>query len=109
VNKDRVDNGSILTVTGFGKNGEIEAKTATGLRRVLPSGFQHWTHAAVLTTFAAQGKSKRQVFVSMPRSTFGAVNPLPVRDHLQSLEAIIICGRFDGSTRCAVDAYAHRQ
>lgn len=68
----RIDNGAVLTVTGF-KDG-IQVKTKTGAVRTLDADIGHIAHAYVRTTFAVQGRGEPNVLVAMPKATFGAVN-----------------------------------
>jgi conjugative relaxase-like TrwC/TraI family protein len=65
-----LNNGGTYRVDGFDKEGNVMLGNGW---KVSPD-YQHWQHAYALTSYAAQGKSVENVFVSMPVSTFPAVN-----------------------------------
>jgi conjugative relaxase-like TrwC/TraI family protein len=66
----KIDNGSYLTVTGFGKDG-IEVVTAIGNKRTITS--RHINHGYVATSMGGQGKTVDQVFAAMGSESLPAV------------------------------------
>jgi conjugative relaxase-like TrwC/TraI family protein len=69
----RIDNGSVMTVTGFTSNGDIRVKTANGSDRILAADVGHLTHGYVVTSHAAQGKTVDRVLIDMTAANFPAV------------------------------------
>ncbi|MEM7621282.1 MAG: MobF family relaxase [Pseudomonadota bacterium] len=77
VNKQRLDNGKLLTIKRFNKDGSITAqhgiqKGAKEYR--LPKGFSNLDHAYCLTSHSSQGKTVDQVFIAQPADTFPATS-----------------------------------
>lgn len=67
----RLNNGSLHTVHGFTKSGDIKLK---GGKR-LPAGWQHIDHGITVTSHASQGKTFDRVFVAQSSLSFGASSP----------------------------------
>ncbi|MEQ8627085.1 MobF family relaxase [Ekhidna sp.] len=73
----RMDNGKILEVSGFDKDGTIKAKNAytkTENEFKMDKEFGNFDHAYCITSYSAQGKTVDKVFVSQPAETFPASN-----------------------------------
>lgn len=73
----RLNNGKILEVQGFEKDGSIHAKNAhskTDNSFKLDSQFGNLDYAYCLTSYASQGKTVDRVFISQPSQTFLASN-----------------------------------
>jgi conjugative relaxase-like TrwC/TraI family protein len=69
----RLDNGTLLTLTGFTKEGNLKVKTVTGTERVLSSDAGHLSLAYYSTSHAAQGRTTDRVLIFMPEASFPAV------------------------------------
>lgn len=74
VDGKRIDNGTMLTVTGFGDKGRILAQTASGQARVLPPDVAHISHGYVSTSHSSQGKTVDRVLIAMGGESLGAMN-----------------------------------
>ena len=73
----RLDNGKILEVTGFEKDGKIKATNAqlkTDNEFLLDKDHGNFDHAYCITSYASQGKTVDRVFIAQPSSTFPASN-----------------------------------
>lgn len=76
-NKTRLDNGNLLTVTGFDRKGYIKAiptGNPKGKEILLDKEFGNINHGYVLTSYASQGKTVDKVFIAQPSATFPASN-----------------------------------
>jgi conjugative relaxase-like TrwC/TraI family protein len=67
-NSLRLDNGTLLTVTGFTTDGDIRVKGGG----VLSRSYAHLTHGYVVTSHASQGKTVDRVFVVQGAESFRA-------------------------------------
>lgn len=76
----RLDNGQVLLVKGFTKQGEIIASTSSSGKRanfkeyLLSPYHENYDHAYCQTSYAAQGKTVDQVFIHQPVATFPATS-----------------------------------
>src|SRR5437660_364972 len=68
VGKHRLSNGSLLTVQGFTKRGDIIVNHAW----VIDRDFGHLTHGYVVTSHASQGLTVDKVFIGMSSESFPA-------------------------------------
>ncbi len=68
--KHRLSNGSLLTVQGFTKRGDIIVDHGW----VIDRDFGHLTHGYVVTSHASQGVTVDKVFVGMSSESFPATN-----------------------------------
>ena len=80
-NKERLDNGMMLEVTGLTKDGHIRARTASTSKKsknlkqyLIPHSHENWDYAYCQTSYAAQGKTVDRVFIHQPAATFPATN-----------------------------------
>ncbi len=69
----RVDNGTMLTVSGFTDDG-IKVRTVSGAERILPEGVGHLAHGYVSTSHASQGRTVDIVLVDMTAQNLPAVS-----------------------------------
>jgi conjugative relaxase-like TrwC/TraI family protein len=68
--KHRLNNGSLFTVEGFTKRGDIVVDRGW----VIDRDFGHLTHGYVVTSHASQGVTVDKVFVAMSSQSFPATN-----------------------------------
>jgi conjugative relaxase-like TrwC/TraI family protein len=68
--KHRLDNGTLLTVQGFTKRGDIIVNHGW----VIDKGFGQLTHGFCVTSYASQGATVDKVFVGMSSESFPATN-----------------------------------
>ena len=68
--KHRLSNGSLLTVQGFTKRGDIIVNHGW----VIDRDFGHLTHGYAITTHASQGVTVDKVFIGMSSESFPATN-----------------------------------
>jgi predicted ATPase len=68
--KHRLDNGSLLTVEGFTKRGDIVVDHGW----VIDRDFGHLTYGYCITSHASQGVTVDKVFIGMSSESFGATN-----------------------------------
>lgn len=68
----RIDNGSVLTLTGWTEGGNLRVKTATGVERVLSADVGHIRPGYVATSHAAQGRTVDRVLVSIGEESLAA-------------------------------------
>ncbi len=76
-NKERLNNGTVLTVKRIDKKGRIQAvKTSKSKSRkvTLPPSFGNLDYAYCSTSYSAQGKTVDQVLINQPSTTFPASN-----------------------------------
>ncbi len=74
-NKKRLDNGDIFEVVTLAKDGSIKLQNKISKAICeINKNFGHLTHAHVITSHAAQGKTVDHVLISQPASTFTATN-----------------------------------
>jgi conjugative relaxase-like TrwC/TraI family protein len=66
----RLNNGDIVTVEGFDKEGNIRI----GNGKVLPKGFGHFSFGYVDTSYASQGKTVDRVFIATGDESLRAAN-----------------------------------
>jgi conjugative relaxase-like TrwC/TraI family protein len=66
----KLDNGSMYTVEGFTKAGDIRLSNGW----VLDKSFGHIAHGYTMTSFAAQGRTVDRVLISMGRESLPAIN-----------------------------------
>jgi conjugative relaxase-like TrwC/TraI family protein len=66
--KHRLNNGSLYTVKRFSAGGDIVTNTGA----VISKDFGHLTQGHVVTAYAAQGKSVKQVFIGVSRESHPA-------------------------------------
>jgi conjugative relaxase-like TrwC/TraI family protein len=66
----RLNNGDIVTVEGFTKEGDIRLEKG----RVLPKGFGHISLGYVDTSYASQGKTVDRVFIAVGDQSLPATN-----------------------------------
>lgn len=72
--KKRLNNGQMLEVTGVSKTGAIKLRNAAGGIYELDARFGHLAHAHCITSYASQGKTVDEVFISQPAATFPATD-----------------------------------
>jgi conjugative relaxase-like TrwC/TraI family protein len=73
--KERFDNGTLLEVVSVSKNGEFKVrKQNSRTEYTLAKNFGHIAHAHCITSYASQGKTVDQVFISQPAETFAATD-----------------------------------
>ena len=73
----RLDNGKVLKVVGFRKDGSIVAESDTPKRRIkflIASDFGNFDYAYCITSYASQGKTVDRVLIYQPAATFAASN-----------------------------------
>ena len=68
--KHRLDNGSLMTVEGFTKRGDVIVDHGW----VIDRDFGHLTHGYVLTSHASQGDTVEKVFVAISSQSLPATN-----------------------------------
>lgn len=68
--KHRIDNGSMYTVAGFTKDGDIELNNGW----VVGKDFGHLAHGYVTTSHASQGKTVDAVLIAMGHESAPAIN-----------------------------------
>lgn len=68
--KHRLDNGSLYTVAGFTKEGDVALTNGW----VLGKEFGHLAHGYVTTSYASQGKTVDRVLIAMGHESLPAVN-----------------------------------
>ncbi|MEQ9263553.1 MAG: MobF family relaxase [Owenweeksia sp.] len=84
-NRSRLDNGQMLEIIGFVKDGTIRARTARGVpgaknkRQLykeyrLAKDFENFDHAYCQTSYASQGKTVDRVLIHQPAATFPATS-----------------------------------
>ena len=76
-NGKRLDNGKVLKITGFRKDGSIKAVSDTPKRRIkylVASDFGNFDYAYCITSYASQGKTVDRVLIYQPAATFAASN-----------------------------------
>ncbi len=74
-NKQRLDNGTLLTVASVSKGGKIVAQAQNGKSIYqLDEEFGHLAHAHCITSHKSQGSTVDEIFISQPAETFGATN-----------------------------------
>jgi conjugative relaxase-like TrwC/TraI family protein len=73
VSGKRIDNGTMLTVSGFTDDG-IKVRTVSGAERILPEGVGHLAHGYVSTSHASQGRTVDVVLVDMTSQNLPAVS-----------------------------------
>lgn len=73
--KNRLNNSQILEVTSVSKKGEIHLRnTVSKAAYKLNQDYGHLAHAYCVTSYASQGKTVDEVFISQPASTFPATD-----------------------------------
>lgn len=71
----RLNNGQVLEVVSAGKKGPITLRnTQSNAHYQVDPDFGHLSHAACMTSYAAQGKTVDRVFISQPSGTFPATD-----------------------------------
>ncbi|CAN5446779.1 hypothetical protein BH10PLA2_BH10PLA2_08340 [soil metagenome] len=71
----RLDNGMVFTVTGFDSKGNVQVQNdESKMQRTIGKDFKHWRPGYLETSFGAQGKTVDSVFISMPETTFPAID-----------------------------------
>lgn len=74
-NKQRLNNGDMLTVAAVSKRGSVTLKNEISkAEHVIGRDFGHLAHAHCVTSHAAQGKTVDEVFIYQPASTFPATD-----------------------------------
>lgn len=72
-NKQRLNNGQNLEVLSVRKSGSIILRNPVSKKEyTLDQNFGHLSHAHCITSYAAQGKTVDEVFISQPAGTFAA-------------------------------------
>ena len=77
-NKSRLNNGQILEIKGFTKDGHIKANTASSSNRInhkeylIDRSHENLDYAYCQTSYASQGKTVDRVFIHQPSATFPA-------------------------------------
>ncbi len=66
----RLNNGDILTVEGFTKQGDIRLENG----KLLPRDFGHFSHGLVDTSYASQGKTVDRIFIATGNESLPAAN-----------------------------------
>jgi len=73
--KRRMNNGEMLDVVSVKKNGNIVLQNPISKQTYkIDKEFVHIAHAHCITSYAAQGKTVDEVFISQPGATFGATD-----------------------------------
>ena len=80
--KRLLDNGALLRVKGFTRNGDIKVEGS----RVIPRDYAHIEHGYCLSPHAARTRTVREVFVSMPAYSTGPGS-------VEQLRTAMNCGR----------------
>jgi conjugative relaxase-like TrwC/TraI family protein len=71
----RLDNGQTLKVISVRKNGKLVLRHPDSKARYeLPHDYGHIAHAHCVTSYAAQGRTVQEVFISQPAATFPATD-----------------------------------
>jgi conjugative relaxase-like TrwC/TraI family protein len=71
VNNKRMDNGMTLDVVGVRKNGKISLRNSNSkITYEIRKDHGHIAHAHCITSYASQGKTVDEVFISQPAATF---------------------------------------
>ncbi|HYF32506.1 MAG TPA: MobF family relaxase [Chitinophagaceae bacterium] len=74
-NKKRLNNGQTFIVKSVNKSGKILVKSQNGKTSyVIDQDYGHLAHAHCITSYAAQGKTVDEVFISQPAATFAATD-----------------------------------
>jgi hypothetical protein len=68
--RHRINNGTLYTVAGFGRDGSVKLNNGW----VLSKDFGHWQHACTLTSMPRQGRSVDQVIAVASTRSLAAVN-----------------------------------
>jgi hypothetical protein len=68
----RIENGTLLTVTGFTDAGNLRVRTASGIDRTLPADVGHIRHGYAVTSHASQGRTVDRVIIAMGADSFAA-------------------------------------
>lgn len=68
----QIDNGTVMTVTGFTPGNNIRARTATGIERLLPGDAGHFRYAYA-TGYGSQSKTVDEVVIAASRMSMPAV------------------------------------
>ncbi|MEA5426388.1 MobF family relaxase [Arcicella lustrica] len=72
---NRLNNGQLLQVVSVRKNGDMVLRNTVSKNQYqLKGNFGHLAHAHCVTSYASQGKTVDEVFISQPASTFGATD-----------------------------------
>jgi len=72
---NRLNNGQILEVVNVKKNGDMVMRNTVSKNEYkFKSDFGHLAHAHCVTSYASQGKTVDEVFISQPASTFSATD-----------------------------------
>ncbi len=71
--KKRLNNGQTLEVASVSKNGKIVLRNDNNTY-TLDKNFGHITHAHCITSYASQGKTVDEIFISQPAATFPATD-----------------------------------
>jgi ATP-dependent exoDNAse (exonuclease V) alpha subunit len=66
----RVNNGDLVTVDGFDKDGNIRIEDG----KLLPKDFGHFTNGIVSTPYSAQGRTVDRVFIATGNESLPAAN-----------------------------------
>jgi conjugative relaxase-like TrwC/TraI family protein len=73
--KNRLNNSQILKVTSVNKKGDIQLRNSISKATYkLNKEFGHLAHAYCVTSYASQGKTVDEVFISQPAATFPATD-----------------------------------
>ncbi|MDF2380512.1 relaxase domain-containing protein [Nostoc ellipsosporum NOK] len=71
----RLNNGQMLNITSFTKDGDMVAvNSVSKIEYLVGKDFGHINHAYTMTSHASQGKTVDEVFICQPASTFAAAN-----------------------------------
>lgn len=76
-NGRRIDNGKILEVRGFNREGHIKARVPgrrNGAEYIIDKHHGNFDHAYCITSYASQGKTVDRVLIAQPAATFPASN-----------------------------------
>ena len=68
--KRRLDNGTIATVSGFTRSGDIRLETG----QVVSRHYGHFTHGYVTTSYAAQSKTVQDIYIAESLESFPAAS-----------------------------------
>src|SRR5690606_22557441 len=73
--KNRMNNGLTLNVKKVSKKGDVVLYSPASKKEYkITKDFGHINHAHVITSYASQGKTVDEVFISQPASTFPATD-----------------------------------